>query len=125
VPGPGQYAIKPAVGPQADSKLHNAPRFGFGTGTREHREKVKGYMVFDADATLDLGALGWDNTILQFNAINLLNESYQGNINSTVNAQTVTKKFADGSNDGTQSGSAPSYSTGAPQTFQIQIKTKF
>ena len=40
VPGPGQYAIKPAVGPQADSKLHNAPRFGFGTGTREHREKV-------------------------------------------------------------------------------------
>jgi iron complex outermembrane receptor protein len=88
-------------------------------------EKVKGYMVFDADATLDLGALGWDNTILQFNAINLLNESYQGNINSTVNAQTVTKKFADGSNDGTQSGSAPSYSTGAPQTFQIQIKTKF
>ncbi len=40
VPGPGQYVVKPSVGAQADSKKPSLPQFGFGSGTREHREKV-------------------------------------------------------------------------------------
>jgi len=40
VPGPGQYGLRPSVGAQADSKKPSLPKFGFGSSTREDREKV-------------------------------------------------------------------------------------
>jgi len=40
VPGPGQYVLTDSVGAQADSKKKGAPKYGFGSSTREHREKV-------------------------------------------------------------------------------------
>ncbi len=84
---------------------------------------AKSYMLFDADATFDLTALGWANTVFQFNAINILNESYLGSISTTNHANTLDiNPTATVVNRG---GAAPSYGIGAPQTFQMQIKTKF
>ena len=39
-PGPGTYSITAAVGTQVSSSKPSLPRFGFGTGNREHAAKV-------------------------------------------------------------------------------------
>ena len=47
VPAPGHYGkeefngrVAPGVGRQITSDKRQAPQFGFGSGTRDHREKV-------------------------------------------------------------------------------------
>ncbi len=39
-PGAGQYRVPNAVGVQAESQKRSMPRYGFGSTTREHRDKV-------------------------------------------------------------------------------------
>ena len=39
-PAPGKYDMERSIGVQHESKKETQPRYGFGTGTREHREKV-------------------------------------------------------------------------------------
>jgi len=39
-PGPGAYALSPAVGNQVTSNKPSLPRFGFGTSNRDHAAKV-------------------------------------------------------------------------------------
>lgn len=69
-------------------------------------EVAPSYTVFDANATLDLSEFGLKSTLLQVNATNIFDESYLGNISSST---TGTATF----------------SIGAPQTFQAQIRTQF
>ncbi|MEQ1867144.1 MAG: TonB-dependent receptor, partial [Micropepsaceae bacterium] len=47
------------------------------------------YTLFDADIAYDFTALGLENVILQFNASNLFDEEWLGNISSTLNAEPV------------------------------------
>lgn len=69
-------------------------------------EIAPSYTVFDANASLDLSEFGLKSTLLQVNATNIFDESYLGNISS---GSTGTATF----------------SIGAPQTFQAQLKTQF
>jgi iron complex outermembrane receptor protein len=69
-------------------------------------EIAEAYTVFDANATVDLRGIGLERTFLQINATNIFDEGYLGNISSS---STGTATF----------------SVGAPQTFQAQIKTQF
>jgi iron complex outermembrane receptor protein len=63
--------------------------------------------------------------LLQLNATNLFDEQYLGNISSQTNALTITDVDPVTAGNQSRSGSAPTYSVGAPQTFQVQLKTKF
>ncbi len=69
-------------------------------------EVAPAYTVLDANATIDLTALGLDRTILQINATNIFDEAYLGSISSSTTGLA-------------------SFSVGAPQTVQAQIKTQF
>lgn len=88
-------------------------------------EKTKAFMTFDADLQLDLTDLGLKNMLLQLNAINLLDKDYLGTISTTTNAQTILDVDAVTAGNQTQNGSTVRYGVGAPQTFQIQLKTRF
>jgi iron complex outermembrane recepter protein len=82
------------------------------------------YTVVDADIAIDLEPWGFGNSLLQFNAINLFDEGYLGNISSTNNALLIAD-VEPGPGVTPRAGLAPSYSIGAPQTFQAQIRTRF
>jgi iron complex outermembrane receptor protein len=87
-------------------------------------EIAEAYTIFDANVVADLAGYGLGDTQLQLNAINLFDENYLGNISTQTNALTIADV-----NPGplvvSRTGSAPSYSIGAPQTFQLQLRTKF
>ena len=88
-------------------------------------EKAKAYMTFDADLQLDLTDLGLKDMILQLNAINLLDKDYLGTISTVTNAVTILDVDPVTAGNQTQSAGTVRYGVGAPQTFQIQLKTKF
>ena len=88
-------------------------------------EKTKSYMTVDADIQVELGSLGLGDMTLQLNAMNLLDEEYVGNISSTTNALAITDIDPVTPGNQGRSGSTVRYSVGAPQTFQVQLKTKF
>ena len=88
-------------------------------------EKTKSYMTVDADIQVALDSLGLGNMTLQLNAMNLLDEEYVGNISSTTNALAITDIDPVTPGNQGRSGSTVRYSVGAPQTFQVQLKTKF
>jgi iron complex outermembrane receptor protein len=74
---------------------------------------------------IDLAAFGLSNMLLQLNATNLFDEQYLGNISSQTNALTITDVDPVTAGNQSRSGSRPTYSVGAPQAFQVQLKTKF
>lgn len=88
-------------------------------------EKVKAFVTFDADIQVDLQPVGLGDMMLQLNAINLLDEEYLGSISSTTNGLAITD--IDPITAGNQGRAAQTtrYQVGSPQTFQIQLKTKF
>jgi iron complex outermembrane receptor protein len=81
------------------------------------------YTLFDADIAYDFTSLGVNNVILQFNATNLFDEQWLGNISTTLNAEPVDVDPTAGVI--LRSGSTVRYQVGSPQAFQVQIKTKF
>jgi iron complex outermembrane receptor protein len=88
-------------------------------------QSVDSYVTVDADMQLDLAAFGLSNMLLQLNATNLFDEQYLGNISSQTNALTITDVDPVTAGNQSRSGSSPTYSVGAPQAFQVQLKTKF
>lgn len=86
-------------------------------------EVAESYTVFDADIRYDLTDFGYEDTYIQFNAINLFDENYLGNISSATNAQST-----DVSNTNVPNIRGPQttrFSVGAPQTFQVSVGVKF
>lgn len=71
-------------------------------------EIAPSYFVADANLIVDLKSLGLERTFLQINGTNLFNQDYLGSISSPA-APT----------------GAATFSVGAPQAFQAQIKTQF
>ena len=88
-------------------------------------EIAKAYMTVDADMQFELDALGLGNMTLQLNAMNLLDEEYVGNISTTTNALAITDVDPVTAGNQGRSANTVRYSVGAPQAFQIQLKTKF
>lgn len=88
-------------------------------------EKAKAFVTFDADMQVDLQPIGLGDFMLQLNAINLLDEEYLGSISTSTNALAITD--IDPVTAGNQGRGAQTvrYQIGSPQTFQIQLKTKF
>jgi iron complex outermembrane receptor protein len=66
------------------------------------------YTVVDLDARLDLEPIGLPLSYLQFNATNLFNERYFGNIGTQINAA-----------------GNPNFSTGSPQTFMFTLNLAY
>ncbi len=86
-------------------------------------QKSPAYTVFDLDTTYKLHAFGKDDTTLQLNVLNLLDENYLGSISSQNNA-LATVVSAD-PKVALKSGSAPTYALGSPRTVMVTLKTKF
>jgi iron complex outermembrane receptor protein len=82
------------------------------------------YTVFDIDISVDLSDYGLGDTLLQFNGTNIFDEEFLGNISSTNNALLIPD-VEPGPGVTARAGLAPTYSIGAPQTFQVQIRSKF
>jgi iron complex outermembrane recepter protein len=88
-------------------------------------ESAPEYTIVDLDASFDLSKLGAKDTLLQFNVINAFAEDYFGNISSTNNALTIANVSTVAATTVIRTGSAPTYSLGAPRTLQVTLKTKF
>ncbi|HCK83397.1 MAG TPA: TonB-dependent receptor [Hyphomonadaceae bacterium] len=83
------------------------------------------YTVSDFDARLGLNMIGLDNSYLQLNVTNILDERYLGSISSQTNAVTITDTDPGVAGNQTRNGSAPTYSIGAPRTFMLTLRTEF
>ena len=78
--------------------------------------KTPSYYVADADISYDLGGIGWNGSYLKLNAFNIFNERYLGSISSkTCYIPTLASSSA--------CGSLPSFAIGAPQTFQVTLRS--
>jgi iron complex outermembrane receptor protein len=88
-------------------------------------EKAKAFVTFDADVQVDLQPVGLGDVVLQLNAINMLDEDYLGSISTSTNGLAIVD--IDPITAGNQGRSAQTvrYQIGSPQTFQIQLKSKF
>jgi len=83
------------------------------------------YTVVDLDARLDLDFLGLDNSMVQLNIINLLDEEYLGGISSQNNALTILDTDPVTPGNQMRAGSAPTYAPGAPRTAMVTARTRF
>ena len=81
-------------------------------------------MTFDADVQVDLEPIGLGDVMLQLNAINLLDEEYLGSISTSTNALAIAD-IDTGPGVVARGAQTVRYQIGAPQTFQIQLKSKF
>ena len=116
----GTYDVTPDVRVGLQGK-YVGERFS----TDVNDQVVDSFVTVDADMQIDLAAFGLSNMLLQLNATNLFDEQYLGNISSQTNALTITDVDPVTAGNQSRSGSAPTYSVGAPQTFQVQLKTRF
>ncbi len=78
------------------------------------------YEVVNLNARYRLDDWGFKGAYFQVNATNLFGEKYLGNINSQTNAVAIVA-----SNGQTIAASNPTYSVGAPQTFQGTFRFVF
>jgi iron complex outermembrane recepter protein len=83
------------------------------------------YTVVDLNMTYNLKEIGLGNSEVQLNIINLLNEEYLGNINTTNHAFTLPNVSTVPGVVTPRNGAAPNYSLGAPQTFQLSLRSRF
>jgi iron complex outermembrane receptor protein len=96
---------------------------GFGgkfTGSRfvtdANDYKTPSYVLVDADISYDLGNIGWTGSYIKLNAYNLFNEKYLGSISTKpCFIPTLPSTSA--------CGSYPTFSIGAPQTFQVTLRS--
>ena len=70
----------------------------------------------DGDITYDLGQIGWTDSYLKVNGTNLFNERYLGSISSKP-------CFIPSLPTSQSCGSYPTFVIGAPQTFQITLRS--
>lgn len=83
-------------------------------------EKAPAYTVVDFDLGFDFGKAGGPEGVsAQININNLLDEDYLGSISSRSNRFNVV------SNGSTITGSAPTYSPGAPRTVMVSVRKSF
>ena len=78
---------------------------------------VKGYTLFDLDARLGMDQFGIRGTYLQFNALNLFNAHYFGNLGTQINAFQVCPTGANCSGNT----NAPRFTPGAPRTLMASL----
>lgn len=83
------------------------------------------YTVFDANMVVDLAEWGLGETLLQVNGTNIFDEVYLGSISSRSNAITILDTNPNFAGNQSAVGSSPTYNLAAPQTFQLQVRTKF
>lgn len=79
------------------------------------------YTVVDLDMNYDLAGIGAEGVEAQLNVINVFDEFYLGNISSQTNALPLIPIGG----AAVRSGSAPTYSIGAPRTVQFALRFKF
>ena len=78
--------------------------------------KVPSYYVADADISYDLAGIGWTGSYIKLNGYNLFNEKYLGSISSKpCFIPTLPSTSA--------CGSYPTFAIGAPQTFQLTLRS--
>jgi len=84
-------------------------------------EYAPAYFTMDASVRYDIETEGWTGSYIQLNAINIFDRGYYGNISSTNNArpQDIIGSLAG------RTGSAPTYSIGAPATVQLSIGLQY
>jgi len=78
-------------------------------------QQVKAYRTWDADVRVKLPYWGGDRVYFQANVTNLTDEKYFASISSQTNAITVPGS----------TGFAPTYSLGAPRTYQFSLHVDF
>ena len=78
------------------------------------------YNVVNLNMRYKLNKLGLEGSYIQLNASNLFNEKYLGNISSQTNANAITA-----SNGTVIAAGFPTYSVGAPATFQGTLRLAF
>jgi iron complex outermembrane recepter protein len=83
------------------------------------------YTVVDLNMSYNLEAFGFENAEIQFNVINFLNEEYLGNISTQTNAFTIANVSTVTGVTTPRAGSTVNYSLGAPQTYQLTLRTQF
>jgi iron complex outermembrane receptor protein len=86
-------------------------------------EIAPNFTVFDADIRYDLAGFGYEETYIQFNAINLFDKNYLGNISTATNALPTDVSNTNVPN--IRAGQTTRFSVGAPQTFQVSVGVKF
>ena len=82
------------------------------------------YFTVDASVRYDFADDG-NGAYIQLNAINLFDRGYLANISSTNNAVTIADVNPDPLVTTVRNGSAPNFSIGAPQTFQVSLGLQF
>ena len=82
---------------------------------------VKGYTLFDLDARINLDSIGAKGTYFQFNALNLFNRRYFGNLSTQVNAVNICPT---GSTCGANA-NAPRFTAGSPRTIMGSVNLTF
>ncbi len=80
--------------------------------------KVPSYYLADADISYDLGGIGWTGSTIKLNGFNIFNQKYLGNISSKP---CFIPTLASTSS----CGSLPTFAIGAPQTFQVTLRSVF
>lgn len=86
-------------------------------------EATPAYDLYKFGARYNLPFLGEEGSYIQLNIINLFDEEYLGNISSRNNAKVVDVLPGPGVSN--RSGSAPTYSVGAPRTLQVTFRANF
>lgn len=81
-------------------------------------DKSDDYTVVDADVSYALDRFGYPGVRVRANVSNLLDERYLGNINSQTNSAPIPSSRI-------TSFGTPTFSLGAPRSFQISLQARF
>ena len=119
------YLAQVTFGPASVGAVYKHVGSRFATDTNDIR--VSDYDTLDLDARFDLNEFGLKNTFLQFNVSNVFDRKYLGNISTQIVGPTAngtnTTGLAVGAN--IPGGGNPTFSVGAPRTFQATLRVGF
>ena len=119
------YLAQVTYGPASVGAVYKHVNSRFATDANDIR--VPGYNTLDLDARLDLKEFGLANTFLQLNMTNVFDEKYLGNISTQIVGPTANGTNASGLAVGAAipGGGNPTFSVGAPRTFQATVRVGF
>ena len=89
----------------------------YATETNDY--KVPSYFTANADATYDLGELGWDQSYIKFNVENIFDQKYFGSVATSRSCFTPVAPTTPGCT------SYPLLVVGFPRTFLISLRSVF
>ena len=119
------YLAQVTFGPASVGAVYKHVGSRFATDANDIR--VSDYDTLDLDARFDLVEFGLKNTFLQFNVSNVFDRKYLGNISTQIVGPTAngtnTTGLAVGAN--IPGGGNPTFSVGAPRTFQATLRVGF